>query len=66
VPPAQYVYYSNTTYGKISRQPRYLAWDQDYINGALQYGQNQSFYIPIDPNTLGDFAIILNKTSLGS
>ena len=38
--------------------------DQDYINGALNYKANQSYYIPIDPTSLGDFAIFVKKTSL--
>lgn len=44
--------------------PRYIPWDSEYLNGALLFNTSQSYYIPIDPLTLGDFAILVNKTSL--
>lgn len=43
--------------------PRYITWNHDYIQGSVGYDKTQYYYLPIDPATLGSFAILVNKTS---
>lgn len=43
--------------------PRYITWNHDYIQGSVAYRKSQYFYLPIDPETIGSFAILVNKTS---
>lgn len=43
--------------------PHYITWNKDYINGAVPAGQSRFYYLPINPDTLGDFTILLNKTT---
>jgi hypothetical protein len=43
--------------------PRYITWNHDYLQGAVSYNESEYFYLPIDANTLGDFAVLVNKTT---
>jgi hypothetical protein len=43
--------------------PHYMTWNKDYIQGAVEYQHSKFYYLPIDPGTLGKFAILVNKTT---
>lgn len=43
--------------------PHYITWDHDYLQGAVSYYDSEYFYLPVDPNTIGDFAVLVNKTT---
>ena len=43
--------------------PHYMTWNKDYIQGAVKYQHSKFYYLPIDPGTVGKFAILVNKTT---
>lgn len=43
--------------------PHYMTWNKDYIQGAVKSDQSKFYYLPIDPGTIGKFAILVNKTT---
>lgn len=47
----------------VHYEPHYLTWNQDYVNGAVKAGGTKFYYMPIDQNTIGNYAILLNKTT---
>ena len=47
----------------FSNLPHYITWNHDYLQGAVKYYESEYFYLPIDPNTIGDFAVLVNKTT---